>query len=50
VVRESTVTVISKRRSMAGVNMGDFLLRMPVLGMEAYDPRSRPTAVRRRTW
>jgi hypothetical protein len=35
---------------MAGVNMGRFLLLMPVLGMEGLDPNSRLTAVRRRTW
>jgi hypothetical protein len=32
---ESAAAAINRRRSMAAVNMGSFLLHMPVLGMAA---------------
>jgi hypothetical protein len=32
---ESAATAINRRRSMAALNIGNFLLRMPVLGMAA---------------
>jgi hypothetical protein len=35
VLMESAAMAISRRRSMAEVNIGKFLLRTPVSGMEA---------------